>query len=209
MQSDINAIVARKKQLNGAASNGLSTIDKAMLAQQRTLAVRRQDFAEVAEIDAKLGEEATKSPRKPERAADLLHLVNERNRKANVESSRKAEQLEIKNKKLERKLAAENPDAPKPIDPSARLKIAPRTFAANTPNTTRFVLFCFFCVRICDFIATLLLRPGTPVVNGGSGANTPVKSGLVGTPVASAPIEKGSSFEASVINSIEIDLGDF
>ncbi|KAF5325313.1 hypothetical protein D9619_009790 [Psilocybe cf. subviscida] len=186
-ESDINAMVARKKQLSGATTNGLSTMDKAMLAQQRTLAVRRQDFKEVAMIDAKLEEAASKSPKKPEKL-DAISMVNVRNRKANLESSRKAEQQEFERKKLERKMAAENPDAAKPIDPSARLKIAPRTFSANTPTTT---------------------RPGTPVVNGGTGANTHVKSGLVDAPAAEAPVEKGSSFEASVINSIEIDLGDF
>lgn len=140
-------MVARKKQLSGATTNGLSTMDKAMLAQQRTLAVRRQDFKEVAMIDAKLEEAASKSPKKPEKL-DAISMVNVRNRKANLESSRKAEQQEIERKKLERKMAAENPDAAKPIDPSARLKIAPRTFSANTPTTTRFVFSFFLCAGL-------------------------------------------------------------
>lgn len=147
LQSDINAMVTRKKQLSGAINGGLSKMDRAMLAQQRTLAIRRQDWEEVASIDAKLAEDTNNSsPKKPERA-DPLALVNQRNRKANLESSRKVEQMEQKNKKLERKLAAVNPEAAnKPLDPSARLKIAPRTFAANTPTGTRFVASLCACV---------------------------------------------------------------
>lgn len=98
--------------------------------------MRREDFAEVAEIDAKLAEDAGRKPEKVEKE-DVLARVNERNRKANLEAVRKAELLEAERKRRERKFASEHPDVAPTIDPSARLKITPRTFNANTP-TTRF-----------------------------------------------------------------------
>ena len=134
-------MLARKNQLI-AKSTALSTVDRSMLMQQRTLAIRRQDYAELAEIDAKL---ATDVPKAPESAKqntlDLLAKVNERNRKANLEAMRKAELESVERKRRERKLALEKgaSGSPGPIDPSARLKITPRTFNSATP-TTRFVI---------------------------------------------------------------------
>jgi RNA polymerase-associated protein RTF1 len=143
-QSDITAMLARKNQLQ-AKTTTLSTLDRSMLIQQRTLAIRRQDFAEVAEIDEKLAADAAKQQSSARHeGVDLLARVNERNRKANVEAVRKAELEGAERKRRDRKLAQEKGVAG-PIDPSARLKITPRTFtAANTPTSTRSV-----CVFLC------------------------------------------------------------
>lgn len=125
-------MLARKNQLHTATSRdpGLSTIERSRLIQLRTLALRRQDYSEVAIIDAQL-EEANKtlSPVKHDGTVDLLAKVNERNRKANVDAVRRAELVEAERKKKERKLAAMNRGTPTPpVDPSARLKTVPRTF---------------------------------------------------------------------------------
>ncbi|KAG6857481.1 hypothetical protein H0H87_002106 [Tephrocybe sp. NHM501043] len=187
-ESDINAMLARKNQLNAKKSTGLSsTMEKSRLMQARTLALRRQDADEVAEIDLKLAEMTAAQPLKEE-AVDLLAKVNERNRKANMEAVRKAELAEAERKRRDRKLAVSGTQTP--IDPSARLKIMPRLFDAATPTT----------------------RPGTPA----AGATPPSKSAsqpISPLPPLSVPALSlnGSikSFEASIIDSIEIDLGDF
>jgi len=128
-------MLARKSQLHGAVNRdtGLSTLERSRLIQERTLALRRQDHAEVVEIDVKL-EQANRSsiPVKADSGSNLLAKVNERNRKANVDAVRRAEFAEAEKKKRERKLAAMNGGtATPPIDPSARLKTVPRTFATR------------------------------------------------------------------------------
>lgn len=120
-------------------------MERSRLNQARTLAQRRNDWNEVAEIDAKLAEEAARTPKQdqPPRAnnvQDLLAKVNERNRKANMEAVRKAEMAEIERKKKGRKLLAQNEGRSTPVDPSARLKTLPRMFNSNTP-VTRLVTF--------------------------------------------------------------------
>ncbi|KNZ72520.1 RNA polymerase-associated protein [Termitomyces sp. J132] len=186
-ESDINAMLARKNQLNKKTTAISATMEKSRLMQARTLAQRRNDYNEVAEIDAKLAELTPSQPQKDE-SVDLLAKVNERNRKANMEAVRKAELAEVERKRRERKLAASGTATP--VDPSARLKIKPRLFDAATPTS----------------------RPGTPA----AAAATPVAkpdirqiSPLPLSVPALALNGSGKSFEASIIDSIEIDLGDF
>ncbi|KAG6915157.1 hypothetical protein DXG01_012974 [Tephrocybe rancida] len=186
-ESDINAMLARKNQLNAKKPSGLSTtMEKSRLMQARTLAQRRQDGKEVAEIDLKLAELVASQPQKDE-GIDILAKVNERNRKANMEAVRKAELAESERKRRDRKLAASGTQTP--VDPSARLKIKPRLFDAATPTT----------------------RPGTPA--GATPISKSVSRPISPLPPLSVPALtlNGSvkSFEASIIDSIEIDLGDF
>lgn len=135
-------MVARKNQFNQQQSAAAITLERSRLMQAKTLAVRRQDYVEVADIDAKLKElPVIQAPREEEEEslADKLARVNERNRKANLEGVRKAELLEAERKRRERKLAsARGSGVHTPSDPSARLKTIPRTFN----DTSRFVL-CF------------------------------------------------------------------
>ena len=140
-------MLARKSQLQiSTRPTGMSTMERSRLNQERTLAQRRNDWNEVAVIDAKLAEEAarTSEQEQPPRAnnvQDLLAKVNERNRKANMEAVRKAEMAEIERKKKGRKLLAQNEGRSTPVDPSARLKTLPRVFNSNTP-VTRLVAIC-------------------------------------------------------------------
>jgi len=179
-ESDITAMLARKSQLQVTKPTGMNAMERSRLNQARTLAQRRNDWKEVAEIDAKLAEEAarTSEQEQPARAStvqDMLAKVNERNRKANLDAVRKAEMAEVERKRKERKLLAQNGERSTPADPSARLKTVPRLFNSNTPVT----------------------RPGTPVAAAPS------------APIPLAPARKNSSFEESLIESVEIDLGDF
>lgn len=131
-------MLARKSQLQTNKPAGLTTMEKSRLNQARTLAQRRHDYAEVAEIDAQLAElAASTTERHIREPVDLLAKVNERNRKANMEAVRKAEIAEAERKRRDRKHGKLTTD-----DPSARLKTIPRLFNANTP-TTRFVLFFY------------------------------------------------------------------
>lgn len=119
-------------------------MQRSRLLQERALALRRLDSAEVAEIDAKLKElPVVQTAREEEESlADKLAKVNERNRKANLEIVRKAELHEAERKRRERKLAkAGNSGVATPSDPSARLKILPRTFN----DTSRFVFDPIVC----------------------------------------------------------------
>jgi len=192
VQNDINAMLARKNQLAVHKDVGLSTVARSMLHQERTLALRRQDYSEVSKIDAKLAEDAAKhEPSKSEPVVDKLALVNERNRKANMEAVRKAEMAEAERKRRERKQGGQSKGTPTPVDPSARLKILPRTF---TPTATRFFLILIIIISLL----TLGVRPGTPAA-----------IGEAATVAAVGPVKNGNSFEAALIDSIEIDLGDF
>jgi len=194
--SDITAMLARKNQLSsGVQSAAAITMERSRLNQARTLALRRQDAVEVAEIDVKLAAlpevAATRAAEEDDLAARLLK-VNERNRKANMEAVRKAELLEAERKRKERKLAnANGSGVSTPVDPSARLRTIPKMFSdqsrSGTPNAT-----------------------GTPQVKAEKDVLRPVSplppSALSGTPAAS---DKPKSFQASVIDSVEVDLGDF
>lgn len=133
-------MLARKSQLQSSKPAGMVTLERSRLTQARTLAQRRYDFIEVAEIDAQLAElAATSSDRasNPQGDDDMLAKVNERNRRANMEAVRKAEIAEADRKRRERKLAAAAGGTIAPVDPSARLKTVPRLFNSATPSATR------------------------------------------------------------------------
>ena len=116
----------------------------------------------------------------------MLAIVNERNRKANLEAVRKAELIDMERKRKERKIAAQagsRPGTPNPLqDPSARLKTTPRLFSTASP------------------------RPSTPNPTLMVPSNTTtgrVEITQVGEKA------KSLSLERSIIDSIEVNLGDF
>lgn len=150
-------MLARKNQLQSNRPSGATALEKSRLNQARTLAQRRHDYAEVAEIDIKLAELAASTIDAPlrEERVDMLAKVNERNRKANLEAVRKAELIEAERKRKERKLAASGGTLT-PQDPSARLKILPRLFNAATPSS-RFV--SFYCFLFNLLRASLFVSP--------------------------------------------------
>jgi RNA polymerase-associated protein RTF1 len=215
-QSDISAMLQRRNQVQNIKPTGMSTLERSRLTQARTLAMRRHDYDEMKDIDTQLAAaENLPAPARVE-AVDVLAKVNERNRKANQEAVRRAEMAESERKRRERKLVAAG-GTTTPQDPSARLKTVPRLFNAATP-TSRFVpsLFSSFyyvvvlatralgSAFLCQIFSCCFspLRPGTPLANGTTGTVTPQP------PVAKTTVPT-KSFEASMLDSIEIDLGDF
>ncbi|KIJ16405.1 hypothetical protein PAXINDRAFT_168536 [Paxillus involutus ATCC 200175] len=196
-ESDIAAMLARKSQLSQQHSATAITMERSRLMQAKTLAMRRQDYAELNEIEEKLKElPVVQINREEEESlADKLAKVNERNRKANLEAIRKAELMEAERKRRERKLAAATGSSTlTPTDPSARLRTIPRTFnkasRPTTPNPN---------------------GTGTPVLQPQSMATARPVSPLPSSTVSSFQTSprKDKSLEASVIESIEVDLGDF
>ena len=112
-QNDISVMLARKSQLQANPRGGLTMLERSRMMQERTLALRREDYVEVAKVDAKLKEANKGSVSRESSAVELLAKVNERNRKANVEAVRRAELAETERKRRERKkrveIVAENP----------------------------------------------------------------------------------------------------
>jgi RNA polymerase-associated protein RTF1 len=168
--------------LNSGKSAGWTTLEKSKLMQARTLAQRRHDYAEVAEIDAKLLEFETAADVLSEdrKRDDMLAKVSERNRKANLEAMRRIELAEAERRRNERKNIGRSGTST-PVDPSARLRTVPRTFNNAAAGSA----------------------PGTP------GSSTPTRNTdtVIQTPKPASA--NGTSFESSVLNSVDLDLGDF
>ncbi|KAJ7030799.1 plus-3-domain-containing protein [Mycena alexandri] len=206
-EDDITAMIARKRALlsSASASNAnanspstpqLSVAERSRLTAERTLAMRRQEWGEVRRVEAKSKEAGAVQQPADRRAAepDLLAKVNERNRKANAEAVRKMEAAEAERKRRERKLAktqqgqgGEGVDM-RILDPSARLRTVPRVWESATPGSR--------CVSGTPNPATL-----------GTGGGTPKKGASPAPPSKLAM--NATAFETKIIESIEVDLGDF
>ncbi|KAJ7628733.1 hypothetical protein FB45DRAFT_919125 [Roridomyces roridus] len=184
-EADINEMIqARKRAQTNGTPGPMSVAERSRLIAQRTLAQRRQDYEEVRQIDeqlAKLGD-APGEEKEKDVLADRLAAVNARNRKANQEAVRRAEMLEAERKRRERRGGA---STSKVVDPSARLRTVPRLFESMTPTS----------------------RPSTP--NPATlGTGSPAPEVVANKSPAPRP-SNGKTFEATVIESIEVDLGDF
>ena len=191
MQSDVSAMLARKQMMSSKQSAVTVRMEKSRLTQARTLALRRKDFTEVQSIDSQLAELNAANPEveREDTATDIMAKVNERNRRANLEATRKAEQMEAERRKRERKLAAAMRASNSP---------APSALAALKIGVPRYVVVP---AVLRDYtLNTFSLRPVTPNPNGTKSENTVVTS--------SAVPDTADSFEASIAD-VEIDLGDF
>jgi RNA polymerase-associated protein RTF1 len=188
LQSDVSAILARKQMMSSKQSAVAVRMEKSRLAQARTLALRRQDFTEVQSINGQIAELNAAYPEmeRENTAADVMAKVNERNRKANLEATRKAEQMEAERRKKERKLAAagaRNSPVPSAL---AALKIGTSRYARSLPSQ--------------DHTLNILPRPVTPRPDGTKSESTTMATSVIP--------DMNDSFEASIAD-VEIDLGDF
>uniref|UniRef100_A0A0W0F0V2 Plus3 domain-containing protein n=1 Tax=Moniliophthora roreri TaxID=221103 RepID=A0A0W0F0V2_MONRR len=191
-ENDIATIIQRKSQLNANRSTAATHLERSQLQQAKTLALRRQDFKEVAEIEAKLAEFESRNVREGtpngQDKADVLAMLSEKNRKANAEAVRRAEMMEAERRRRERKLASSGKSGTAtPTDPSARLRTIPKIFNVITPAS----------------------RPGTPSINASPSAKGESSLPAIASPTPAETNGKPKTFEASVIDSVEIDLGDF
>lgn len=76
---------------------------KSRLNQARTLALRRKDYAEVAELDAKIVALTGKAPPAPTPVVNEADAAHAREQRAKLEAMRKAEQNELDRRRKERK----------------------------------------------------------------------------------------------------------
>lgn len=192
-ESDISAMLARKNQLAHQQSAAAITMERSRLMQARTLAMRRHDYAELEDIEAKLKElPVVQSAREEEESlADKLAKVNERNRKANLEAVRRAE-YEAERKRRERKLAAAGLSGTATPELSAKLKATPRFLSCASRSATP------------NGSATT-----TPILQAQTTAAARPISPLPTSVISTLPTSPSKTLEASLIESIEVDLGDF
>ena len=183
-------MLARKQMMSSKQSAVSVRMEKSRLTQARTLALRRQDFAEVRSIESQLAELNAANPEveREDTATDVMAKVNERNRKANLEATRKAEQMEADRRKRERKLAAAARASNSPAPALAALKI----------GVSRYITVPTLSQKLA--LNTTSSRPVTPNLNGTKPESTAVASSIVSDTI--------DSFEASIAD-VEIDLGDF
>ncbi|KAG2007226.1 hypothetical protein CC2G_014939 [Coprinopsis cinerea AmutBmut pab1-1] len=210
---DITFMLKRKKELQSSKSSSELMLERSRLSQARSLALKRLDHKEAAELEDKIaaleaqingpsGGTASNSPRKAADDRDeVLRRVNERNRRANVESVRRAELAESERRRKEREMAAKaaltgGAGAAAAVatkhDPSARLRTMPRLFNAATPSS----------------------RPNTPAANSNSGTPVPKPPPPPGGKTDDASMRPMTAnttmaFEKKLLESIDIDLGDF
>ncbi|KAG8750021.1 hypothetical protein FRC12_013110 [Ceratobasidium sp. 428] len=134
--SDITKIMERKMALQQRPSHAQVLQEKSRLNQARNLARSRRDTAEVAELDAKIAElEAQSDTRAP--VEDQWAKVNERNRRLNLEQTKKAEALAMARRKALIASRSNTPKSgtPKPETP-ANLAPPPDVVPVATPSTT-------------------------------------------------------------------------
>ncbi|QRV93913.1 RNA polymerase-associated protein [Ceratobasidium sp. AG-Ba] len=111
--SDINQMMERKAALQQRPSHAQLLQEKSRLNQARNLARSRRDYAEVAELDVKIAElEVHNQGQTTEE--DQWAKVNERNRRLNLEQTKKAEAIALAKRKA---LIASRSNTPKPGTP--------------------------------------------------------------------------------------------
>ncbi|KAF8608542.1 plus-3-domain-containing protein [Ceratobasidium sp. AG-I] len=112
--NDITKMMERKAALQQGPSHAQLLQEKSRLYQARNLARSRRDMAEVAELDAKIAELEARDVRPAEE--DQWAKVNERNRRLNLEQTKRAEAISMAKRKA---LIASRAGTPKSGTPGA------------------------------------------------------------------------------------------
>lgn len=201
-EAELAAMLARRNAIQpNRVSRQQALQERSRLQQERSLAIRREDFQEAAQLEAKLKEldeaaasEAPTAPKQPD-VNDIFAKINEKNRQRNLEAIRKAEAEQAIKKRLERKALASGSGTLTPVDPSARVRTVPKLFKdrASRGGTPSGAL-------------TPNLTPPTKPADGAERSSRSPIPPLSMPPAASTA--KKTDFETSMMN-IEIDLGDF
>lgn len=198
------------------------TMERSRLMQAKTLAMRRQDYVELAEIESKLKELPAQVVREEEETlSGKLAKVNERNRRANLEVVRKAE-FEAERKRKERKLAASGLSGSATPDPSGKLRVIPKPLDSASRLVALLSSFAHLRHFTCHSLSAVprirrcmdrsgtpnLSAVGTPILQAQSIAMTRPISPLPSSALSAEQSSPRKSLEAS-LKDIEIDLGDF
>ncbi|KAH9931477.1 uncharacterized protein B0H18DRAFT_1116282 [Fomitopsis serialis] len=212
-ESDINAMLARN--LQDKSTGALLAAEHSRLKQIRMLATRRQDWKEVEQLDKQIADVEAKMPKKEEdkekkepTREELLAEVNRRNRLANMEAIRQAELRETERKRRERKLlVASAAGTPRSATPKTGLKpFSPRSVPSLLASSCRSVI----CV--CEWALTASwfgLAFSAATLGQGHRRLRVWRMARVPITILCSPTAPSTNFEASIIQSVEIDLGDF
>ncbi|KAF8327164.1 uncharacterized protein EI90DRAFT_2975148 [Cantharellus anzutake] len=203
-ESDLQAMLRAKNEvLDNRPSFQTLLARKATLNQQLTLAQNRRDQKEIGRIEGELAELSSDATKRGE-MADRTTIVNERDRKANLESIRNQEEAERERRRKAAlgasMVASQNGSrSGSPFikaDLSARVKTMPK-LVHEMKSRANMVLV--------TVLMPVSSRAGTPNVDGPTkdAKTTPFSSSIADTPALSS-----NSFDA-LTSSIELDLGDF
>lgn len=127
--AEVDEMIRKRQSLAGGAGGGSTGTDivvtKSMLQEQRAVALERNDFDALEEIDHKIEQiERVMNKNKRRSELDKLAKVNERNRRRNLDEIRRAE---IRAQEQRRK-ALKEPNAGAASDPFSRHRTLPRLF---------------------------------------------------------------------------------
>jgi RNA polymerase-associated protein RTF1 len=197
-------MLEKRRQLNGLGAPGApagdgraAMLERSRLQQALDLARKRHDWAEAENLEAELarmGVSASTSTPPPvqDELQERLKQVNEKNRRANAEAARRLEQERKRRKKLE----------------------AERALAPSTPDLgTRCAVY-----TLCQgpYMLSELLRPAK---NGTADPGAEAKaeplpvvppSALSGNGhAADTAAKQADALEKSILEDVELDLGDF
>lgn len=130
--SDINKMMERKAALKQQPSHAQLLQEKSRLNQARNLAISRRDTAEVAELDAKIAElEVLASGVTRDQEEDQWAKVNERNRRLNLEHTKRTEALAAAKRKA---IMASRSSTPKSGMPGVKSETKPATNPSAPPD---------------------------------------------------------------------------
>ncbi|CAE6452650.1 unnamed protein product [Rhizoctonia solani] len=140
--NDITKMMERKSALKQQPSHAQLLQEKSRLNQARNLAISRRDAAEVSELDAKIAElEVLASGVTREQEEDQWAKVNERNRRLNLEQTKRAESLAAAKRKALMASRSSTPKSGTPAvkpgpNPGANLSAPPDKITPAPPQTT-------------------------------------------------------------------------
>ena len=155
----------KKKEEYHGLSVAAITLEKSRLHQARTLAYRRKDHKEVAELDKKIAlltgrTSQTHSPAPPER-----ETAAQREQRTKIENLRKAEQVELERRRKERKerlLAAEaEGTATPPLDRLKGSSVAASRFVCDLSVSCQLSLNHFVNIASLSLRCLVLMRTQT------------------------------------------------
>ncbi|KAH9834944.1 plus-3-domain-containing protein [Rhodofomes roseus] len=179
-ESDINEMLARN--LQDKSSGASLAAQHARLKQMRMLATRRQDWKEVEQLDKQIADVEAKMPKKEEKEEKQPsrgELLAEVNRRNRLANMEAVRQAELREAERKRRER--------------------KLLAASGAGTPR-------AATPKNGLKPFSPRPGTPATSAAADHTT---SPLPSSAASATPADTSTNFEASIIQSVEIDLGDF
>lgn len=179
-ESDISAMIARKNQISKKQSSVAISIEKQRLNQARNLAMRRNDLVEVAQIDAQLTAMGGSDSGAREASSKLDEL-------ARLNERNRRANLDAARKAGQLEAERKRRDRER--------KLAALASGTATPDRIK-------ALKDSESRAGTPGTPQTKTVPGTPGSVSPL-------PMTAKPADPNTSFEDSLLDSVDVDLGDF